>query len=175
MARGRYRGGKPTGRRHFSNVDDLKAEAANEQEEEAKSGSKTRGEPGELPPSDSESGSEEEEEEVVKNKGVAGIIETANLNAKTSQNTKAKNISLDDLDEQEAPQLSRREREAIQAQKAKERYWKLAEQGKTEQARIDLDRLAIIKKQRAEAAAKREEEKKAKEERASSARGPVKK
>lgn len=168
MARGRYRGGKPTGRRHFSNVDDLKAEAANEQAE-AKSGNKTRGEPGELPPSDSESGSDEEE--VVKSKGVAGIIETANLNAKTSQNTKAKNISLDDLDEQEAPQLSRREREAIQAQKAKERYWKLAEQGKTEQARIDLDRLAIIKKQREEAAAKREEERKAKEERALSARG----
>ena len=36
--------------------------------------------------------------------------------------------------------------------------------GKTEEARADLARLAIIRKQREEAAAKREAEKKAKEE-----------
>lgn len=48
-------------------------------------------------------------------------------------------------------------REEIEKQKSKERYMKLHLEGKTEQARADLARLAIIKKQREEAAKKREE------------------
>ena len=56
------------------------------------------------------------------------------------------------------PQLSRREREEIEKQKAKERYQKLHAQGKTEEARADLARLAIIRKQREDAAKKRAEE-----------------
>lgn len=40
---------------------------------------------------------------------------------------------------------------------------KLQEEGKTDQARADLARLAVIKKQREDAAKKREEQKKAKE------------
>ena len=40
----------------------------------------------------------------------------------------------------------------------------LSNSGKTDEARADLARLAIIRKQREEAAAKREAEKKAKEE-----------
>ena len=40
-----------------------------------------------------------------------------------------------------------------------ERYWKLHEQGKTEEARRDLERLAVIRAQREEAAKKRAEEK----------------
>lgn len=48
-------------------------------------------------------------------------------------------------------------REEIERQKSKERYQKLHNEGKTEQARADLARLAIIKKQREEAAKKREE------------------
>jgi hypothetical protein len=43
------------------------------------------------------------------------------------------------------PELSRREREAIDKQKAKERYQKLHAEGKTEEARKDLARLAIIR------------------------------
>lgn len=58
------------------------------------------------------------------------------------------------------PQLSRREREEIEKQKAKAHYQKMHAAGKTEEARADLARLAIIKKQREEAAKKREEEKK---------------
>jgi Casein kinase substrate phosphoprotein PP28. len=58
-----------------------------------------------------------------------------------------------------APELSRREREEIEAQKATAHYQKLHAEGKTEQARADLARLAIIKQQRAEAAKRREEEK----------------
>lgn len=48
-------------------------------------------------------------------------------------------------------------REEIEKQKSKERYMKLHLEGKTEQARADLARLAIIKKQREEAAKKRDE------------------
>ena len=70
-----------------------------------------------------------------------------------------------DLDGASAkPQLSRREREEIEKAKAKANYQKLHAAGKTEEARADLARLAIIRKQREEAAAKREAEKKAKEE-----------
>ncbi|KAG2687746.1 hypothetical protein I3760_09G064900 [Carya illinoinensis] len=55
-------------------------------------------------------------------------------------------------------ELSRREREELEKQKAHERHMKLQEQGKTEQARKDLERLSLIYQQRAEAAKKREEE-----------------
>jgi len=52
-------------------------------------------------------------------------------------------------------ELSRREREALQAQQAKERYQKLHEAGKTDEAKADLARLAEIRKKReAEAARK---------------------
>lgn len=52
-------------------------------------------------------------------------------------------------------ELSRREREALQAQQAKERYQKLHEAGKTDEAKADLARLKLIKEKReAEAARK---------------------
>ncbi|XP_024127287.1 pdgfa associated protein 1b isoform X1 [Oryzias melastigma] len=54
-------------------------------------------------------------------------------------------------------------REEIEKQKAKERYMKMHLAGKTDQAKADLARLAIIRKQREEAAKKKDEEKKAKE------------
>lgn len=58
------------------------------------------------------------------------------------------------------PELSRREREEIDKQKAQAAYQKLHSQGKTEQAKADLARLAIIKQQRQEAADRREKERK---------------
>lgn len=57
------------------------------------------------------------------------------------------------------PQLSRREREEIDKQKAKVHYQKLHAAGKTDEARSDLARLAIVRKQREDAAKKRDEEK----------------
>ncbi len=59
-------------------------------------------------------------------------------------------------------QLSRREREELERQRAKAHYDKLHAAGKTDEARADLARLAIIRKQREEAAKKREDEKKGK-------------
>lgn len=60
----------------------------------------------------------------------------------------------------EKPQLSRREREELEKQRALAHYQKLHAEGKTEQARADLARLAIIKQQREEAQKQREKEKK---------------
>ena len=51
-------------------------------------------------------------------------------------------------------------REEIARQRNVMRQRKLQEEGKTDQARADLARLALIKKQREEAARKREEQKK---------------
>lgn len=57
-------------------------------------------------------------------------------------------------------ELSRREREEVEKQQKQAQYQKLHQQGKTEQARSDLARLAIIRQQREEAAKHRELKKK---------------
>lgn len=54
-------------------------------------------------------------------------------------------------------------REQLEKQRAYANYQKLHAAGKTDEARADLARLAIIKQQREEAAKRREEEKKQKE------------
>ena len=56
--------------------------------------------------------------------------------------------------------MSRKDKEQMEKIKAKQQYWKLHEQGKTDQAKADLARLAIIRQQREEAAQKKEAEKK---------------
>ena len=48
-------------------------------------------------------------------------------------------------------------REEIEKQQAKAHYAKMHSEGKTEEARADLARLAIIRQQRADAAKKKEE------------------
>ncbi|KAM3964504.1 LOW QUALITY PROTEIN: 28 kDa heat- and acid-stable phosphoprotein [Aphomia sociella] len=93
---------------------------------------------------------------------VSGLIEVENPNRVVKKNKKLSN--LDNLGEGEKPQLSRREREEIERQRAAAAYQKAHAEGKTDQARADLARLAIIRQQREEAAKRREAEKKAKEE-----------
>lgn len=61
--------------------------------------------------------------------------------------------------------LSRREREAIEAQQARERYLKLHAEGKTEEARADLARLAIIREKREAERLRKEAEKEERAER----------
>ncbi|KAF9104063.1 heat- and acid-stable phosphoprotein [Mortierella sp. AM989] len=63
-------------------------------------------------------------------------------------------------------EMSRKEREAAEKEAAKQRYWKLHQEGKTDEAKADMARLAVIRKQREEAAAKRLAETKAKEDNA---------
>ena len=92
-----------------------------------------------------------------KAKGVSNLIEIENPNRiqKKSKKLSTLNTELDGK-----PQLSRREREEIEKQKAQAHYQKLHAEGKTEQARADLARLAIIKQQREEAKKRREAEQK---------------
>ncbi|KAF8797546.1 hypothetical protein BYT27DRAFT_7228913 [Phlegmacium glaucopus] len=63
-------------------------------------------------------------------------------------------------------ELSRREREQKEKQEAKDRYWKLHVQGKTDEAKADLSRLAKIRAEREAAQAKRKAEAEAKAEEA---------
>ncbi|XP_017272038.1 pdgfa associated protein 1b [Kryptolebias marmoratus] len=115
-----------------------------------------------LPGSDSDESDDEDSQR--KRAGVEGLIEIENPNRVAQKSKKVTQIELD-----EPKQLSRREREEIEKQKAKERYMKMHLAGKTDQAKADLARLAIIRKQREEAAKKKEEEKKAKEAAAAAA------
>ncbi|XP_066545896.1 pdgfa associated protein 1b isoform X2 [Amia ocellicauda] len=104
-----------------------------------------------LPDSDSDS----EDEGGQKRRGLEGLIDIENPNRVTQKTKKVTQLEL------EGPrQLSRKEREEIEKQKAKERYMKMHLAGKTEQAKADLARLAIIRKQREDAARKKEEERK---------------
>ncbi|KAI5084535.1 hypothetical protein GOP47_0000704 [Adiantum capillus-veneris] len=105
-----------------------------------------------------EDSEESEDENETKKKGTQGLIEIENPNLVKPKSVKAK-----DADLERPAELSRREREELEKQRAHERYLKLQEQGKTEQARKDLERLALIRQQRLDAAKKREEEKAAKE------------
>ncbi|KAL4204702.1 hypothetical protein AMTRI_Chr01g133310 [Amborella trichopoda] len=156
MGRGKFKG-KPTGRRHFSTPEEMLAGTSTRprtfrQEEESEE--------------EVEEESEEESEEgTEKRKGAQGVIEIDNPNL-----VKPKSIKARDVDVEKTTELSRREREEIEKQKAHERYMRLQEQGKTEQARKDLERLNLIRQQRAEAAKKREEEKAAKESKKAEAR-----
>lgn len=120
----------------------------------------------ESEPEKSGSGSSDEsdsdDDKPTKAKGVSGLIEVENPNRVVKKNKKLNN--LDNLGEGEKPQLSRREREEIERQRAAAAYQKLHAEGKTDQARADLARLAIIRQQREDAAKRREAEKKAKDE-----------
>uniref|UniRef100_A0A8C0DBY1 PDGFA associated protein 1 n=1 Tax=Balaenoptera musculus TaxID=9771 RepID=A0A8C0DBY1_BALMU len=104
---------------------------------------------------DSDESEDEEDDYQQKRKGVEGLIDIENPNRVAQTTKKVTQLDLDGPKE-----LSRREREEIEKQKAKERYMKMHLAGKTEQAKADLARLAIIRKQREEAARKKEEERK---------------
>jgi len=68
------------------------------------------------------------------------------------------NISASELGTKDPREMTRKEKEAMDKQQAKARYWKLHEQGKTEQAQADLKRLALIRKEREEKAKVRQAE-----------------
>nr|XP_061807513.1 28 kDa heat- and acid-stable phosphoprotein-like [Nerophis lumbriciformis] len=150
MPRGGKKGHKGRGKQ-FSNPEEIDRQMKAQRELEANAGV------------EKESGSESEEEssseeESEKRSGVEGLIEISNPNRISQKSKKVTELDVD------APrELSRREREEIEKQKSKERYMKLHLEGKTEQARADLARLAIIKKQREEAAKKRDELRKGEE------------
>ncbi|KAF7585385.1 hypothetical protein BBP40_011040 [Aspergillus hancockii] len=108
--------------------------------------------PGDLPPSDSEleNGKSGEEDE--------DLLGNPNHTAKSRSQLTSSDPDAD------MSQLSRREREAIEAQQERERYLKLHAEGKTEEARADLARLAIIRERREAERLRKEAEKEEKAE-----------
>ncbi|XP_015595372.1 28 kDa heat- and acid-stable phosphoprotein [Cephus cinctus] len=112
--------------------------------------------------SDSESESESDSETEGKAKGVENLIEVENPNRVQKKVKKLSQLN-ETLAKSTKPELSRREREQLEKQRAYANYQKLHAAGKTDEARADLARLAIIKQQREEAAKRREDEKKQKE------------
>ncbi|KAI3732031.1 hypothetical protein L1987_63227 [Smallanthus sonchifolius] len=158
MGRGKFKG-KPTGRRQFSTPEEMLAGTSSRprtfKKEEAEVVEDRSDE-------ESEVSSEDESD---RKKGTQSVIEIDNPNVARPKTLKAR-----DADMEKTTELSRREREEIEKQRAHERYMKLQEQGKTEQARKDLERLALIRQQRADAAKKREEEKAAKDQKKIEAR-----
>ncbi|KAI7797310.1 pdgfa associated protein 1a [Triplophysa rosa] len=150
MPRGGKKGHKGRGKQ-FSNPEEIDRQMRAQKELEENEGAE----------GEKSSGSEDEsssDDEPQKRKGVEGLIEIENPNRVTQKSKKVAEV-----DVSEPKELSRREREEIEKQKAKERYMKLHLEGKTDQAKADLARLAIIKKQREDAARKRDELRKDKE------------
>ncbi|CAD5122568.1 DgyrCDS10982 [Dimorphilus gyrociliatus] len=156
MPRGGKRGSHKGARRHFTNPEEL--EHKRKQEEEERSWREQRGDIEEEGSNESE---EESSDDDSKKKGVEGVIDVHNPN-RVSGRQHRKATELNEIDSTK-PQLSRREREELEKQQARSRYEKLHAEGKTDEARADLARLALIRKQREEAAKRREEEKKAKD------------
>ncbi|KAL1403646.1 hypothetical protein pipiens_019272 [Culex pipiens pipiens] len=161
MPRGKYVNHKGRNR-NFTSPEQLEEE---QKRGEEKSGGKLR----EASSSDdedeeqegSEKGSDDESSESEEEaKGASSVIEIQNPNRVQKKAFQ----KVEEVDEEEKPQLSRKEREQIEKQKAHAAYQKRHAEGKTAQAKADLARLAIIKQHRAEAAARREAEKKAKDD-----------
>uniref|UniRef100_A0A673UD11 Casein kinase substrate phosphoprotein PP28 domain-containing protein n=1 Tax=Suricata suricatta TaxID=37032 RepID=A0A673UD11_SURSU len=163
MPKGGRKGGHKGRARQYTSPEEIDAQlqaekqkAREEEEQGEESGDGAAGDPKKEKKSlDSDESEDEEDDYQQKRKGVEGLIDIENPNRVAQTTKKVTQLDLDGPKE-----LSRREREEIEKQKAKERYMKMHLAGKTEQAKADLARLAIIRKQREEAARKKEEERK---------------
>ncbi|PNY24400.1 Uncharacterized protein TCAP_05666 [Tolypocladium capitatum] len=126
---------------------------------------------GDLPSSDEEDSDEDEDEDEDM---------PANPNHSKAARTMAQSGGADEDVEEivdgvkniKAP-ASRREREAVEAAAAKERYMKLQAQGKTDEAKADLARLKLIREQRAAESARRQAEKEEREEQEKARRAEI--
>ena len=137
--------------RQFTNVEELKTQQANEMKWREKK--------------NVSSSEEDSSDEDVKNEP---LIQTNNPNYVSN---KVKKISsLVDAGDEVKPEMSRRQREEINRQEATRRYQQLHAQGKTDEARADLARLAIIRKEREAAAEKRRLAKQEQEDRQKAAK-----
>lgn len=163
--RGAKKGTQKGRARHFTSPEELAAQAA-QLDLEREGGDRVR-EPkadGESSTSESESSESESDsgDEVEKTKGVSALIEIENPNRVAVKNKKLSELTIDTTTNV-APQLSRREREEVEKESQKRLHEQLRAEGKTEQARADLARLAIIREEREQAAKRRAAEQKVKE------------
>ncbi|KAI2779352.1 hypothetical protein F4815DRAFT_473959 [Daldinia loculata] len=107
-------------------------------------------------PTDSES--EEEDDDMPANPN----------HSKAARNMAKAPLSTNDVEEategvKNLSTMSRKERETLEAQQAKERYRKLHEAGKTDEAKADLARLRLIREKRDAEAARKQAEKEERE------------
>lgn len=111
---------------------------------------------GDLPPSDSEEDSDDD-----------GLLSNPNRSkAARSQVARASepvDEAADGVSKLNVGTPSKKERASIEAQQAKERYQRLHEAGKTDEAKADLARLKLIREKREAEAARREAEKEERE------------
>lgn len=114
---------------------------------------------GDLPSSDEESDDDDltanpNHSKAARSQTKAGAASVGGKQREVEEATEAvKDLSLGGA--AAAPQ-SRRERESLEAQQAKERYRKLHEQGKTDEAKADLARLKVIREKRESEAARKQ-------------------
>ncbi|CAD6235453.1 GSCOCG00007907001-RA-CDS [Cotesia congregata] len=178
MPRGKFVNHKGRNR-HFTNPEELEeqrrqdearkkwrqnkehSDESSDDDEDPKASSATSKNP-DASSEDSDSESDGDSEGEGKAKGVENLIEVENPNRVQKKTKKLSKLN-ETLGESTKPELSRREREQIEKQRAYANYQKLHAAGKTDEARADLARLAIIKQQREDAAKRREDEKKQKE------------
>jgi hypothetical protein len=145
-------------RRKRGEVDDDSDEEGSDEDE---SGSE------ESSSSEEQSGSESSSEEEANDKDKkadpkakdAAKTEVCNPNRMPQKAVNKRNLN-DLVTGKPKVELSRREREEIEKQNRQAAYNKMHAEGKTDQARADLARLAIIRQQREEAARKRETDQK---------------
>jgi len=185
---GKARGGKKKfighkgGHRHFTDYEELKTQQAQIRQEKEREGEESsddeEGGKAEAGPasktaktstaakaenssSSDASGSSDDDEDDAKNekKGVQHLIEIENPNRVKQKMKKVTDIKIVDTS-----QMSRKEREAVEKEKARLEYQRLHALGKTDEAQADMARLQIIRKQREDAAKKRESERVAKED-----------
>lgn len=114
--------------------------------------------PGDLPPTDSEDEDEDDDDD-------EGLPANPNHSAKSRSQAMAAPPAADAPPKKakNTEQLSRREREALEAQQARERYMKLHMEGKTDEARADMERLRLVRERREAEKARREAEKEERE------------
>ncbi|KAI9918150.1 hypothetical protein PsorP6_012599 [Peronosclerospora sorghi] len=180
-SKGRKKREKGAARKFVTSLEEMTMR--DEQEEQKQSARKARREDGEEGNDDSEdeSNSDEEGEEIVafervqtkslfgfsdkadgpvlqqeKKVGFAAIAKTENPNMVKKNN---KVMKAKDMDESSAPQqLSRREREALEKERAAAYYMKKHLAGETDEAKKDLARLAEVKRRREEAEQRKKDE-----------------
>lgn len=158
MPRGKYVNHKGRNR-HFTSPEELEAERANEAKKKWRNTQEESSEEDDEEEGSAEDSDDSEEESEEEAKGAGALIDIQNPN----RQPKKAFVKATEVEETDAPQLTRREREQIEKQKAQAAYMKRHAEGKTSQAKADLARLAIIKQHRAEAAARREADKKSKD------------
>jgi len=154
----------------FDNINRNKARDDGDAIEEESSEEESEEESGEEESSEEESGAEDKPELTRTERREMKKKEAAEKQKKAGEeeedpdlinpNHVTKKLNISDLGSPR--ELTRREREQKEKQDAKDRYWKLHVQGKTDEAKADLSRLAKIRAEREAAQAKRKAEAEAK-------------